>query len=177
MTEAPSLRDPYVVLGLEKSATENEIKSAYKKCALKYHPDKNHGEGAEDAADKFKEAVTAYNILIDPDKRRRYDAGGFDNLEASELEVELDLSSMGPMNTFMAAMFAKLGVSAKVLKILWNCYLCSLWRLAGVLHRMKSRAAPNRVLCGVRCSNQDCCLPGGARQGLGRIVPKLAARV
>uniref|UniRef100_A0A061R382 Chaperone protein dnaj 15-like n=1 Tax=Tetraselmis sp. GSL018 TaxID=582737 RepID=A0A061R382_9CHLO len=113
MTEAPSLRDPYVVLGLEKSATENEIKSAYKKCALKYHPDKNHGEGAEDAADKFKEAVTAYNILIDPDKRRRYDAGGFDNLEASELEVELDLSSMGPMNTFMAAMFAKLGVPIK----------------------------------------------------------------
>eukprot|EP00193_Tetraselmis_chui_P000485 CAMPEP_0177763588 /NCGR_PEP_ID=MMETSP0491_2-20121128/6950_1 /TAXON_ID=63592 /ORGANISM="Tetraselmis chuii, Strain PLY429" /LENGTH=424 /DNA_ID=CAMNT_0019279703 /DNA_START=143 /DNA_END=1417 /DNA_ORIENTATION=- len=108
-----ALEDPYVVLGLERDATEEQIKSAYKKAALKYHPDKNRGEGSEAAADKFREVVTAYNILIDPDKRRRYDAGGFENLEASELEVEIDLSSIGTMNTVVAAMFSKLGVPIK----------------------------------------------------------------
>eukprot|EP00873_Tetraselmis_striata_P004362 jgi/Tetstr1/424626/TSEL_015148.t1 len=107
------LEDPYVLLGLERSATEEQIKSAYRRAALRHHPDKNQGAGAEAAADKFKEIVTAYNILIDPDKRRRYDAGGFDNLEASELEMELDLSSMGTMNTVVAAMFSKLGVPIK----------------------------------------------------------------
>jgi DnaJ-class molecular chaperone len=107
-----ALEDPYVVLGLERDATEEQIKSAYKKAALKYHPDKNRGEGSEAAADKFREVVTAYNILIDPDKRRRYDAGGFENLEASELEVEIDLSSIGTMNTVVAAMFSKLGALA-----------------------------------------------------------------
>ena len=107
--EEVSIRDPYEVLGVEKSATEDQIKSAYKKCALKYHPDKNRGEGAEEAEKKFKEVVTAFNILSDPDKRRRYDAGGFENLEASDLSVELDLSSMGWGNTMVAAMFSKLG--------------------------------------------------------------------
>lgn len=107
-----TMRDPYEVLGVDKGATEDQIKAAYKKCALKYHPDKNRGDKAEEAADRFKEVVTAYNIVSDPDKRRRYDAGGFANLEASELSMELDLSSIGPMNTMFVAMFARLGMSS-----------------------------------------------------------------
>ncbi|CAL8468257.1 g7796 [Coccomyxa elongata] len=107
------LRDPYEVLGVNRTATAQEIKSAYRKLALAYHPDKNQGETAEVAAEKFKEIATAYSILEDPEKRRRYDAGGFGSLQKSDLEVEVDLSSLGAFSTAMAAMFSKLGVPIK----------------------------------------------------------------
>ena len=66
-------RDYYEVLGIAKDASQDEIKSAYRKAAKKYHPDLNK---APDAADKFKEAEEAYSILGDPDKRKRYDQYG-----------------------------------------------------------------------------------------------------
>ena len=69
-----SKRDYYEVLGVAKTAADQEIKSAYRKLALKYHPDRNHGN--KDAEDKFKEAAEAYAILADADKRRVYDRFG-----------------------------------------------------------------------------------------------------
>jgi molecular chaperone DnaJ len=69
-----SKRDYYEVLGVAKTAGEQEIKSAYRKLALKYHPDRNHGN--KDAEDKFKEAAEAYAVLADADKRRMYDRFG-----------------------------------------------------------------------------------------------------
>ena len=79
-------RDYYEVLSVSHSASEQEIKSAYRKLAMQYHPDRNPGN--PEAEDKFKEASEAYSILIDSDKRARYDryghagvgngAGGFD---------------------------------------------------------------------------------------------------
>jgi molecular chaperone DnaJ len=69
-----SKRDYYEVLGVAKTAADQEIKSAYRKLALKYHPDRNHG--SKEAEDKFKEAAEAYAILADPDKRRMYDRFG-----------------------------------------------------------------------------------------------------
>ncbi len=63
-------RDYYEVLGVSKSATESELKKAYRKLALQYHPDKNPDDKA--AEDKFKEAAEAYEILSDADKRARY---------------------------------------------------------------------------------------------------------
>jgi molecular chaperone DnaJ len=66
-------RDYYEVLGVSKDASQDEIKSAYRKAAKKYHPDLNK---APDAADKFKEAEEAYSVLSDPDKRKRYDQFG-----------------------------------------------------------------------------------------------------
>ena len=67
-------RDFYEVLGVSKSANESEIKKAYRKMALKYHPDKNPDDKASE--EKFKEAAEAYEVLSDSDKRARYDRFG-----------------------------------------------------------------------------------------------------
>lgn len=73
-------RDYYEVLGIGKSAGEQEMKSAYRKLALKYHPDRNpHNPEAEE---KFKEAAEAYAVLSDTEKRQTYDAYGFQGLGA-----------------------------------------------------------------------------------------------
>ena len=69
-----SKRDYYDVLGVSKSATAEELKKAYRKMALKFHPDKNPGDNT--AEDKFKEAAEAYEVLSDADKRARYDQFG-----------------------------------------------------------------------------------------------------
>src|SRR5690606_24704721 len=87
----PSKRDYYEVLGVARDAGEDELKSAYRKLALKYHPDRNPNNPEAEA--KFKEAAEAYSVLSDPEKRRRYDqfghggveegafTGGFSNVE------------------------------------------------------------------------------------------------
>lgn len=67
-------RDYYEVLGVEKTATADEIKKAYRKKAIQYHPDKNPGD--KEAEEKFKEAAEAYDVLSNPDKRARYDQFG-----------------------------------------------------------------------------------------------------
>ncbi len=69
-----SKRDPYEVLGVGRNATADEIKKAYRKLALKYHPDKNPGDHA--AEERFKEAAGAYELLGDPEKKARFDRFG-----------------------------------------------------------------------------------------------------
>ncbi len=68
-------RDYYEVLGVDKKASAEEIKKAYRKKAIQYHPDKNPGD--KEAEEKFKEAAEAYEVLSDPQKRQRYDQFGF----------------------------------------------------------------------------------------------------
>lgn len=69
-------RDYYEVLGVDKSASEDEIKKAYRKIAIKYHPDRNPDDPK--AEEKFKEAAEAYSVLNDAQKRQQYDQFGFD---------------------------------------------------------------------------------------------------
>ena len=69
-----SKRDYYEILGVSKGSEEGEIKKAYRKMALKYHPDKNPDD--KQAEEKFKEAAEAYEILSNEDKRRKYDQFG-----------------------------------------------------------------------------------------------------
>ena len=73
-------RDYYEVLGVSRTATEEEIKKAYRQLAKKYHPDMNPGDKTAEA--KFKEVLEAYNVLSDPDKRRQYDQFGHAAFEA-----------------------------------------------------------------------------------------------
>ncbi len=70
-------RDYYEVLGVDRNASQDEIKRAFRKLAFKYHPDRNK---SPDAEEKFKEISEAYAVLSDPEKRRQYDAFGFDGI-------------------------------------------------------------------------------------------------
>jgi molecular chaperone DnaJ len=72
-------RDYYEVLGVGQNASDQEVKSAYRKQALKYHPDKNPGDRT--AEERFKEAAEAYAVLSDPEKRARYDRFGHSGLQ------------------------------------------------------------------------------------------------
>ena len=74
-------RDCYAILGVSCSASEDDIKKAYRQMALRYHPDRNPDD--KDAEEKFKEAAEAYEILRDPNKREIYDAYGYDGLKSS----------------------------------------------------------------------------------------------
>ena len=69
-----SKRDYYDVLGVSKSASDSELKKAFKKLAMKYHPDRNPDD--DSAAEKFKEAAEAYDVLSDPQKKSTYDQFG-----------------------------------------------------------------------------------------------------
>ncbi|HEX4414803.1 MAG TPA: molecular chaperone DnaJ [Lacipirellulaceae bacterium] len=74
-------RDYYEILGIERAATNGEISTAYRKLAVKYHPDRNPGD--KEAIDRFKEAAEAFEVLNDSDKRSRYDRFGHAGLNGS----------------------------------------------------------------------------------------------
>lgn len=76
-----SKRDCYEILGVSKNATDDEIRKAYRKVAMQYHPDRNQND--PQAEDKFKEAAEAYEILSDPQKRARYDRMGHEGVRGS----------------------------------------------------------------------------------------------
>ena len=93
-------RDYYDILGVSKGASENELKKAYRKLAIKYHPDKNPDN--PEAEDKFKEAAEAYEVLSNSEKRAQYDRfghngvrGGFGGADAGGMNMEDIFSQFG----------------------------------------------------------------------------------
>ena len=75
-------RDYYEVLGVSKNSSADEIKSAYRKMAMQFHPDRNPGDHTSE--DKFKEAAEAYEVLSDSTKRSRYDQYGHNGLRMGQ---------------------------------------------------------------------------------------------
>lgn len=126
MATGPNYKDYYKLLGVEKGASEKDIKSAYRKLARKYHPDVNPGDkGSED---KFKQMQEAYDVLGDPEKRKKYDqfgdqwkaysqngpgfpggggggAGGYPGGYRVEYGGGVDPSQFGDMNDLFASLF------------------------------------------------------------------------
>jgi molecular chaperone DnaJ len=101
-------RDYYEVLGVSKSASADDIKRAYRRMAMKYHPDKNPDN--KEAEAKFKECAEAYEVLSDPEKRQRYDQFGQDGLRGagmhdfSRMNVE-DIFGMFGLDDLFGGMF------------------------------------------------------------------------
>lgn len=85
-------RDYYQVLGVSRTATADEIKKAYRKLAMQYHPDRNPGN--KEMEEKFKEAAEAYEVLSDNDKRRRYDQFGHEGIRGTDFRHSGDINDI-----------------------------------------------------------------------------------
>ncbi len=100
------MRDPYDILGVDRSATQDEIKSAFRRLAMLHHPDKNPGD--DGAPVRFKEINAAYQILSDPEKRAAFDRGG----DSADDVVQ----SVTDTDTMVADLFTLLAGLAEVQK-------------------------------------------------------------
>ncbi len=98
-----SKRDYYEVLGISRTATEQEIKSAYRRLAIKFHPDKNPGD--DEAEDKFKEAAEAYSVLSDAEQRNRYDRFGHAGVSSSAGAGGWGASGFGGIEDILGDLF------------------------------------------------------------------------
>ncbi len=105
-------RDYYEVLGINKSSSKDEIKKAYRKSALKYHPDKNKGD--KSAEEKFKEASEAYHVLSDNTRKANYDRFGhaaFQGAGGQEGFSNFDFSSSSFFSEFASYIYRFLASS------------------------------------------------------------------
>ncbi len=98
-----SKRDYYEILGISRDAAEDDVKKAYRKLAMQYHPDRN--PGSQEAEEKFKEAAEAYEILKDATKRQRYDAYGHAGMKGGFDGFGVDVDLADALRTFMSEGF------------------------------------------------------------------------
>jgi molecular chaperone DnaJ len=106
-----SKRDYYEIIGVDRGATEDQIKKAYRSLAQKYHPDKNRNN--KEAEEKFKEAAEAYEVLIDPGKRSRYDQFGHSGVSSNFSPGGFQWSDFSHVNDFediFSSLFGRSGV-------------------------------------------------------------------
>jgi molecular chaperone DnaJ len=94
---AATKRDYYEILGVAKTASAEDIKRAYRRLAMKHHPDRNHGQSDPEAEAKFKEAAEAYEILSDDEKRRRYDQFGHEGVKGQRDYTHMDVGDIFSM--------------------------------------------------------------------------------
>lgn len=114
-------KDYYKILGIPRSATDDEIKKAYRKLALRYHPDKNKSPNAEE---KFKEVAEAYEVLSDKSKRDLYDKYGEEGLKGGELLTNLDIQDLKDEDVLVHYLLLLM-----LIYKLYNClpYRCTKW--------------------------------------------------
>src|SRR5919199_2508528 len=98
-----SKRDYYEVLEITRNATEQEIKSAYRRLAVQFHPDKNPGN--KEAEEKFKEAAEAYSVLSDAEQRRRYDRFGHAGVSSSAAGAGWGAPGFGGIEDILGDLF------------------------------------------------------------------------
>ena len=117
-------KDYYDVLGVKRGASPEELKSAYRRLAVKYHPDKNPGD--KSAEDKFKEASEAYGVLSDKSKKENYDNfghaafenGGGDKVDLEALEVLVVLIFQTYLKIFLVTLAAEEEVQEEEVQII-----------------------------------------------------------
>src|SRR5882672_10589098 len=97
VTVAVTKRDYYEVLSVTKTADGEEIKRAYRRLAMKYHPDRNQGEGKAESEVRFKECSEAYEVLSDPAKRKRYDQHGHAGVTGQHDFSHMDVGDISSM--------------------------------------------------------------------------------
>ena len=107
-----SKRDYYEILGVSRDASQEEIKRAYRKLAMKYHPDRNPGD--KSAEEKFKEISEAYEVLSDPEKRQKYDQFGHDGIKSSfgpgGFDFSRDFTHFEDLQDILGSMFGDGGI-------------------------------------------------------------------
>src|SRR5438132_5833056 len=94
---AVTKRDYYEILGVAKNSSGEEIKRAYRRLAMKYHPDRNDGEGKTEAEARFKECAEAYEVLSDEHKRARYDQFGHQGVQGAHDFSHMDVGDIFSM--------------------------------------------------------------------------------
>src|SRR5438552_12848929 len=94
---AVTKRDYYEVLSITRTASDEEVKRAYRRLAMKYHPDRNEGDGKHEAEIKFKECAEAYEVLSDPEKRKRYDQFGHQGVHGQHDFSHMDVGDIFSM--------------------------------------------------------------------------------
>ena len=106
----PAKKDYYEILGVPRTATEKELKAAYRKLARKHHPDVNPGD--KSAEEKFKQVSEAFAVLSDHDKRAKYDRGGHDAFEPIDFQ-DLDLGNLSDIFELFGGGGRRRGASAR----------------------------------------------------------------
>src|SRR5436190_2271177 len=97
MSVATTKRDYYEILGVAKTSSGEDIKRAYRRLAMKYHPDRNDGNGKAEAEIRFKECAEAYEVLSDDAKRRRYDQYGHAGVQGAHDFSHMDVGDIFSM--------------------------------------------------------------------------------